>query len=71
MEFQAIFTQEKEGGYSVSIPVLPGCHSQGETFEEARKNIAEAIELYLDDADEETRALLKNKGENFLAPISV
>lgn len=71
MEFQAIFTQEKEGGYSVSIPALPGCHSQGETFEEARKNIAEAIELYLDDADEETRALLKNKGENFLAPISV
>lgn len=48
MEFQAVFTKEKEGGYSVSVLALPGCHSQGETFEEAQKNITEAIELYLD-----------------------
>ncbi len=71
MEFQAVFTKEKEGGYSVSVPVLPGCHSQGETFEEAQKNIVEAIELYLEDADEETQTLLRDRGDEFLAPVSV
>ncbi len=71
MEFQAIFTKEKEGGYSVAVPALPGCHSQGETFEEAQRNITEAVALYLEDADEETQALVRNRGENFLAPISV
>ena len=45
-EFNAIFQEEKRGGFSVWIPDLPGCVSQGETFEEAKKNIAEAIELY-------------------------
>lgn len=66
-----MFTKEKEGGYSVSVPVLPGCHSQGETFEEAQKNIVEAIELYLEDADEETQTLLRDRGDEFLAPVSV
>ena len=71
MELKAVFTEEKEGGYSVSVPALPGCHSQGETFEEAQKNITEAIQLYLEDADEETRALLRDRGRDFLASVSV
>ncbi|OGZ40303.1 MAG: hypothetical protein A3I20_00045, partial [Candidatus Portnoybacteria bacterium RIFCSPLOWO2_02_FULL_40_15] len=37
-----------EGGYVVFAPALPGCHSQGETLEEAEKNIKEAIEVYLE-----------------------
>ena len=38
---------QAEGGYVVTVPALPGCASQGETLEEARSNIREAIELYL------------------------
>jgi predicted RNase H-like HicB family nuclease len=53
LEYNAIFNPEKEGGYSVFVPSLPGCISQGDTFEEAKANIAEAIQLYLEDADEE------------------
>jgi antitoxin HicB len=34
----------EDGGYNVSCPGLPGCHSQGETIEEAVINIQEAIE---------------------------
>lgn len=71
MELQAIFTEEKKGGYSVAVPALPGCHSQGETFEEAQKNIAEAVQLYLEDADVETREYMNNRRHNFLAPISI
>ena len=42
----AIFSRESDGGYSVKVPKLPGCFSQGDTFREAFKNIKEAVELY-------------------------
>ena len=50
-EYQAVFQEETEGGFSVWIPDLPGCASQGETLEEALENIKEAIELYLEDSN--------------------
>jgi predicted RNase H-like HicB family nuclease len=37
------------GGYSVSVPALPGCYTQGETVEEALNNARDAISLYLED----------------------
>ena len=46
-EYNVIFQEEKEGGFSVWVPELPGCASQGETFDEALVNIKEAIQLYL------------------------
>lgn len=49
LKYTAVFEPEKTGGYSVTIPALPGCISQGETFEEALANIKEAAELYLED----------------------
>lgn len=50
LEYTIVFQEEKEGGYSAWVPTLPGCASQGETFEEALSNIKEAIELYLEDS---------------------
>lgn len=50
--FNAVFLEEEDGGYSVSVPSLSGCFSQGDTFEEAAANIKEAIELYLETEDE-------------------
>ncbi len=53
MKFKVIITEDPEdGGYNVSCPSLPGCHSQGDTIEEALTNIKEAIELYLEPGDE-------------------
>lgn len=52
LRYTAVFEPEKAGGYSVTIPALPGCISQGETFEEALENIKEAAELYLEDLKE-------------------
>ena len=43
---------EDEGGYSVLVPGLPGCVSQGETREEALANVCEAITLYLEEVSE-------------------
>ena len=51
LEYNAIFEREEDGGYSVWVPSLPGCCSQGNTFEEALSNIKEAIELYLKDEE--------------------
>jgi len=46
--YQINLIPEKEGGYTVTVPSLPGCFSYGETIEEATKNAAEAIELHLE-----------------------
>ena len=48
MKITIILEPQKEGGYTAYAPALPGCISQGETREEAIKNIKEAIELYLE-----------------------
>jgi len=45
---QVILERDETGIYSVSCPSLPGCHSQGETIDDALVNIREAIELYLE-----------------------
>ncbi len=49
MKYTVVLQRENDGGYVVSVPALPGCVSQGDTREEALKNIEEAIELYLED----------------------
>ena len=70
LDFNAVFLEETEGGYSVIIPSLPGCFSQGDTFEEAIKNAKEAIELYLEDRSIEKVVEYKAKRE-FMAPVRV
>ncbi len=47
MKIKAIIHEAEEGGYWAEVPSLPGCATQGETLEEIRKNIREAIEGYL------------------------
>ena len=48
MELKIVLEEQEEGGYTVFVPALPGCISEGDTLEEAVKNIREAIMLYLD-----------------------
>jgi predicted RNase H-like HicB family nuclease len=45
---QAIALPEAEGGYSVVVPALPGCITQGDTIEEVQANIVEAAEGWLE-----------------------
>ena len=42
-----VILEPSEEGYTVYVPSLPGCISEGDTFEEALTNIREAIKLYL------------------------
>ena len=49
--FTALIKEEVEGGYSINCPEM-GVASQGETITEAKENIVEAVELYLESAKE-------------------
>jgi len=69
LEYNAIFQKEEEGGFSVWIPALLGCASQGETFEEALENIKEAISLYLD--DDEAQDNTDDARNQFMVPVAV
>lgn len=46
--YLVFYEAASEGGYVAVVPALPGCHSQGDTLEEAADNIKEAIEVYLE-----------------------
>jgi predicted RNase H-like HicB family nuclease len=46
--YTVIFEKEEDSGDRAFCPALKGCHSQGDSFEEALTNITEAIELYLE-----------------------
>jgi predicted RNase H-like HicB family nuclease len=53
MKIRVILEASEEGGYTVYVPSLPGCISEGETEEEALANIREAIELHLEPVEDE------------------
>jgi len=48
MKLRVILEPSDEGGYTVYVPSLPGCISEGENMDEALANIKEAIEVYLE-----------------------
>jgi len=53
MRLRVVLEPSEEGGYTVTVPSLPGCISEGDTKEDALKNIREAIELYLEPVDDD------------------
>lgn len=50
-EFTAVFTPDDNGAWNVSIPEVDGCFTWGRSLSEAKKNIREALEASLDDAN--------------------
>jgi len=51
MKLKVVLEPSDEGGFTVYVPSLPGCISEGDTMEEALANIQEAIELYLEEEE--------------------
>ncbi len=47
-DYTIILQKEPEGGYTVTVPALPGCVTYGETVEDAKEKASEAIGLYLE-----------------------
>jgi len=53
MRLKVVLEPSEDGGYTVYVPSLPGCISEGDTVEEALQNIQEAIELYLQPVEDD------------------
>ena len=66
MELTIVLEPQEEGGFTAYVPSLSGCISEGETKEEAIKNIKEAIELYL---EADTNELIEFTGEKIIVSI--
>ncbi|MFH0983494.1 MAG: type II toxin-antitoxin system HicB family antitoxin [Planctomycetota bacterium] len=49
--YTTIFEREADGGFHAYCPALKGCHSQGDSLDEAIDNIREAIEVYLESVE--------------------
>ena len=52
MRVRVVLEPSDEGGFTVYVPSLPGCISEGETVDQALANIREAIELYLEPVED-------------------
>jgi predicted RNase H-like HicB family nuclease len=53
MRLKVVLEPSDEGGYTVLVPALPGCISEGDTRDDALHNIREAIELYLEPIEDD------------------
>jgi predicted RNase H-like HicB family nuclease len=54
MRLRVVLEPSDEGGFTVHVPALPGCISEGDSAQEALANIQEAVDLYLEPADGKT-----------------
>jgi predicted RNase H-like HicB family nuclease len=61
MKLKIVLEPSEEGGFTVYVPSLPGCISEGDSKEEALKNIKEAISLYLEPTEDDQ--ISGDKGE--------
>lgn len=70
-KYTAFFEKAEEGGYTVYVPSLPGCVSEGNTFEEAQKMIRDAIKGYLYVLKKDGDPIPVEKAEVFAAPVFI
>ena len=70
LSYSVFYEQASEGGYVASVPVLPGCHTQGETLEEAERNLKEAVALYIESLAAHGEAI-PEEGPSFQGRVTV
>jgi predicted RNase H-like HicB family nuclease len=68
--FDVIIHEAEEGGYWAECPALRGCYAQGESLDEVKENIKEAIELVLEEIKNK-RLTIPSKKRIYLTPIAV
>ena len=70
MKFHVKIEQDEDGFFLASVPALPGCHSDGRTEAEARINIQEAMDLWLEAEDAKAVAALPEAERTSLVEIA-
>ncbi len=71
-QYTAIFEPDEEtGGFTVTIPSLPGCISEGDSFEEALQNIQEAAGLYIEVIKDRKMEIPREEKGVVIAPVEI
>ena len=71
LKYDVVFEEQSDGGYTALVPSLPGCISEGDTFEETKTNITDAIMLYLEDMEADGEKIPEDKGSVFVGQIEI
>ena len=66
-----VIIEPDESGFHAFVPSLPGCHSFGETIDQARVNIAEAIQLHIECMKEDGEPIPVEQEPTFITRLSV
>jgi predicted RNase H-like HicB family nuclease len=71
LKYDVVFEEQPDGGYTVTVPSLSGCISEGDTFEQAKENITDAIKLYLEDLDADGEEIPAENSNIFVGQVSI
>jgi predicted RNase H-like HicB family nuclease len=66
-----VVIEPDENGFHAYVPALPGCHTFGETLDETRKHVAEAIELHVESMIEDGEAVPVEREPVFVTRLSI
>lgn len=69
--YTILLDPDPEGGFTVSVPALPGCFTQGDTIEECRANAAEAIAVHIAGLEADGEAIPEEVGQPQLLTVTV
>ena len=64
-----VIYEKSRQGYSAYVPDLPGCTSAGETKQETKRNITEAIKLYLETLEEDGLSIPEENSESDIVSV--
>lgn len=71
LKYDVVFEEQPEGGYTVTVPSLLGCISEGDTFEEAKDNIVEAITAYVESLAMDGEEIPEGDAKIFVGQVGV
>ena len=66
-----VIIEPDEGSYHAYVPALPGCHTFGDSVEEVRENIAEAIALHIESMQQDGEPIPAEREPLFITRLSV
>ncbi len=71
LKYDVVFEEQEVGGYTVTVPSLPGCISEGDSFEEAKTNIGEAITAYLESLAKDGEEIIQANTNIFIGQVTI
>ncbi len=70
LKYDVIFEEQPDKGYTVTVPSLPGCISEGDSFELAKENITDAIKLFVEDLNADGEEIPIRNSNIFVGQVS-